>query len=644
MTTVESTLPLRGCQAVILAGGKGTRLRVRTGDSLPKPMAPILGLPVLAHQIELCRRHGFIDIALLVHFQHEVISSYFGDGSQFGVRLTYVVEREPRGTAGALRDALHQMDARFLVLYGDTYADINLRKMWQAHAASASSATLLLHPNDHPHDSDLVEADEMGRIRAVHGYPHPEDALHANLVNAGLYVLEREGLAEFIPTTGVTDLAKHTFPSMLKAGQLLHAYVTPEYIKDMGTPERLDKVERDILSGVPERLSGRRLRSAIFLDRDGTINEEVNHLCAPEQLRLIPGAAQAIRSINLSGRLAVVVTNQPVVARGDVTRDGLKRIHAKLDHLLGEHRAYLDRLYACPHHPDRGFLGEVPELKVACGCRKPRTGLIDQAVQDLEIDRTSSWMVGDTSADMLAGALAGLRTVLVRTGHCGLDGKHDVEPHYVVPNLSAAIDWILQGHQAVAQQLMSVIQAAKSQRLLLVGGAARAGKSLVARVLSEQLSSLGKTVHVVSMDGWLKPVHARNEGGGVMARYDLAALKAVLGPLMEGGEKRFWFTPQCYERKSRTVSLRQPASIGPEDIVILEGVPALMDEDLVRVAAVRVLVEADEDTRLSRFQDDYAWRDVMPSESMARWASRLQDEWPQVGAAAVNATHRVTTS
>ena len=151
------------CQVAILAGGMGTRLKLRTGN-LPKPMAPVLGRPVLAHQIELCRQHGFTRIALLVHYEHEAISSFFGDGQRFGVELTYCVEKDARGTAGALLDALGCMDDKFLVLYGDTYADIDLDALWQSHVSSGATGTLLLHPNDHPDDSDLIEVDANSGI------------------------------------------------------------------------------------------------------------------------------------------------------------------------------------------------------------------------------------------------------------------------------------------------------------------------------------------------------------------------------------------------------------------------------------------------------------------------------------------------
>jgi histidinol-phosphate phosphatase family protein len=629
------------CDVAILAGGMGTRLKMRTGK-LPKPMAPILGKPVLEYQIELCRAHGFSRIALLVHYGYETIRNHFGNGHKWGVELVYCLEQDPRGTAGALLDALANMENRFLVLYGDTYVDVDLDAVVRYHTASGAVGTLLLHPNDHPEDSDLVEVNSQMRVLGVHPYPRSADSFYSNLVNAGLYVLERDALLEMIPIATKSDLAKDTFPAMLRAGMHLHSYVTPEYIKDMGTPDRLDKVERDILAGVPERLSSRQLRHAVFLDRDGTLNVEVNHLRAPLQLQLLPGVVDAVRSLNKAGFLAVGVTNQPVLARGDVSWTDLNRIHSKLDHLLGEGKAYLDRMYVCPHHPDRGFAGEVLELKIDCDCRKPRTGMIDRAVRELDIARENSWLVGDATSDIRAGKRAGLRTILVRTGHAGLDGKYEDQPDYVMPDLPAAVDWILRGHGSMARQLMSVSAAAASARLILVAGLARAGKSSTARLMEEQLSAAGRFVHVLSLDGWLRPVNERPEGVGVLERYDMQAVIAALKPILDGGG-RHWMQLPFYERKSRSARLGPLRSIGPDDVLIVEGVPALMDPALRAAADVRVFVDVDEAQREQRLQADYAWRGE-PLESIDwRLRSRKQDELPIVRKSSVYATHIISS-
>jgi histidinol-phosphate phosphatase family protein len=595
-------------------------------------MVPILGKPVLQHQIELCRKFGFTNIALLVHHRHEAISKFFGDGSLYGVRIQYVVEETPRGTAGALRDALPVLDDRFFVLYGDTFMDVDMRKMWNAHVDSGAVGTLLLHPNDHPHDSDLVEIETHGTVIGILPYPHPPGRDVRNLVNAALYVLEREGLEDVAPIAGKADIAKHMFPCMLDLGRRLHGYITPEYIKDMGTPERLDKVERDCIVGLPERLSTRHLRSAVFLDRDGTLIREVNHLKAPDQIDLLPGVAVAVRRLNRNGTLAVVVTNQPVVARGDITVEGLARIHARFESQLGEEGAFIDGLYFCPHHPDKGFSGEVSALKGPCYCRKPEPGLIDQACRELNIDRRNSWMIGDTTSDIEAGRRAGIRTIMLRTGYAGADAKHAVKADYICPDLPDAIAWILDGHADMTRRMAQIaLTACSGARIVLIGGLARAGKSFAAQVLKELLHAFGRKAHVVSLDGWLKPKNQRSEGTGVCERYELTDVSAVIAAVARSRVREVLLEP-IYDRITRTSgNLTIEHSVGPEDILIVEGVPALLMDSLNTLpGTVKVYVHITPAIRTVRLSNEYELRGQSTDQYVTVLAMRELDETPVV--------------
>jgi histidinol-phosphate phosphatase family protein len=628
------------CQVAILAGGKGTRLRERSGD-VPKPLVSIAGKPVLVHQIETCVAAGLTDILLLVHTGHEQIRCALGDGAWLGASLSYRVESEPRGTAGALADALPSLAATFLVLYGDTFFDVDLARLLRAHAQAGADATLFLHPNDHPEDSDLVEIDGSGRVTAMHPYPHAANVSYRNLVNAAMYVFRRHGLERHVDTSRPSDIAQHVFPAMLAAGSHLHGHVSPEYIKDMGTPGRLDKVERDIASGLVERLSARQLRSAVFIDRDGTLNREVDHLTDADQLELLPGAVDAVRGLNAAGRLAVIVTNQPVVARGDVTAQELAAIHRRLEWTLGAGGAYLDAIYVCPHHPDRGFAGEVAALKIRCACRKPGTGLVDEACRDLGIDRQRSWLVGDTTSDILCGQRAGVRTVLVETGYAGRDGKHAVAADYVAADFATAVRWIVQGHDAVARQLAGVVPMAVAGRLTLIGGLARSGKSSAAQVLKEALAACGRTAHVIDLDAWLRPAGERSEGAGVLSRYDVnAAMTAVLS-VINASERRAIELP-TYDRLLRSPGApSRRLSIGTGDAVIVEGVPALMIDSLRAHASATVFADCDETERTKRLRALYAWRQT-PEEELSRvLESRARDESPLVMASAAHASFTV---
>jgi histidinol-phosphate phosphatase family protein len=426
-------------QLVVLAGGSGTRLRERLGD-LPKPMIPIGGRPLLEIQLELAKRHGFDDILIFAFYRADLIEKHFGDGSRFGVRIRYIIETEPLGTAGAVLAGFELLADDFVVMYGDTMIAVDLDRIWGAHKAGAADATLLLHPSDHPADSDLVEVNALGWITAFYNRPHSPDQWFQNRVNAALYVVRKSALAAWSGSAGKMDFAEDLFPAMLDGGARLLAYNSPEFIKDIGTPQRYDAVCAAYAAGAVERSSLSVPRPAVFLDRDGTLVREVGPrgLRSHEELELLPGAADAVRALNNCGLLVVVVTNQPVVAKGFCTEPELAIIHNKLETLLGRESAYVDRIYYCPHYPQAGFPGERPELKIPCDCRKPETGMIDRATREFNIDIEQSWLIGDSTSDMLCARKSGLCGVLVRTGHSGNDGKYVVTPDHECDNLGDA--------------------------------------------------------------------------------------------------------------------------------------------------------------------------------------------------------------
>lgn len=155
------------------------------------------------------------------------------------------------------------------------------------------------------------------------------------------------------------------------------------------------------------------MKKAVFLDRDGTINVYKGFLRDIDEFELIDGVADAIKKINNSGYLCIVVTNQPVIARGEVTYEQLDMIHKKMETLLGLDGAYIDGLYYCPHHPHKGYEGEIPELKIDCKCRKPKPGMLYMAEKDFNISLSDSFMVGDGENDIIAGNAAGCRSVLI---------------------------------------------------------------------------------------------------------------------------------------------------------------------------------------------------------------------------------------
>lgn len=434
-------------KTIIMAGGKGTRIASVAGDK-PKPMIPIQDKPVLEHEIACLRSQGFREIILTISHLGDQIIDYFGDGSgvspscgtPFDVHIEYFYEKEPLGNAGALFMLKDKLKDDFLLLNADVMFDVDFNRFVRYHKEKGGLATLFTHPNSHPWDSGLVFADHSGAVEQWIAKEEERPEYYRNRVNAGLHVISPEILNVEI-TASKIDLDRHLLKPLAGTGKM-YCYDSPEYVHDMGTPERYQSVCRDFETGIISSKNLRKKQKAIFLDRDGTINKYVGFLRDIEAFELLDGAAEAIRKINASGYLAIVVTNQPVIARGELEPEALEQIHNKMEMLLGKEGAYLDAIYYCPHHPNGGYEGERKELKMECDCRKPKPGMLLKAARHFQIDLSQSWMVGDSCSDIKAGAAAGCRTALIRNGeNADLD-----EPSQLLcfGNLMEFVDGVLQ--------------------------------------------------------------------------------------------------------------------------------------------------------------------------------------------------------
>ena len=417
-------------KTVIMAGGKGTRISSVASD-IPKPMIRIQGKPVLEHEIINLRDQGFTDMIITVSHLGEIIMDYFGDGSRLGVSIRYFIEKTPLGNAGALFKMKEELTDDFLLINADAVFDVDFNRFVEYHRSRGGLVTLFTHPNSHPYDSGVIISNDN---KAVTQWLTKEDKRpkwYQNRVNAGLHIISPKVLEmveidsdkvgnEVDGKVLKVDLDRQILKPLCGSGKMF-CYDSPEYVKDMGTPDRYETVCNDFSAGRVQSKNLNQRQKAVFLDRDGTINKYVGFLRDINDFELIPGVEEAIKRINESGYLAIVVTNQPVIARGEVTRSQLREIHNKMETLMGEKGAYLDAIYYCPHHPDKGFEGEIPELKTKCYCRKPNPGMLLDAANDFNIDLSQSWMIGDGRIDVEAGKNAGCKTVLLGTEEFGQD-------------------------------------------------------------------------------------------------------------------------------------------------------------------------------------------------------------------------------
>ncbi|GHU79580.1 histidinol phosphate phosphatase [Clostridia bacterium] len=411
-------------KAIIMAGGKGTRI-ASVNSEVPKPMIEICGKPVLQWQIECLVSQGVTDITIVIGHLGKIIRGYFDDGLRFNCNISYVVEEAPLGTAGALTYLRDKIDDDFLLINSDIIFDIDIDRFYKYHKEHNCTATIFTHPNSHPYDSGIIVANAQSIVTS---WLNKEDERrwYKNRVNAGIHMLSPRVFAYLSDDLVKLDLDRDILRKLIPSGELM-CYDSPEYVKDMGTPERFNQVEKDIKSGVVKAKNLNNKQRALFLDRDGTINKYKGFLTDINEFELNDGLVDIIRTANEKGWLVIVITNQPVIARGDISWEELYEIHNKMETLIGEHGAYVDDIFICPHHPDKGFPGERVEYKIDCDCRKPKPGMINLASIEYNINIGNSIVIGDSDSDIFTAINAGCKGIKIDT-----DSFNWIEESYLV--------------------------------------------------------------------------------------------------------------------------------------------------------------------------------------------------------------------
>ena len=427
-------------KAYVMAGGFGTRLLEITKGEVPKPLAKIAGVPLLERAILTLKNHGVTELFISVSHMAEKIVNYFNNGEKFGVKIEYIFEETPLGSGGALYYLKDKVKGDFIVCSSDTVFEIDVKKMLSFHKKRKAVATLFTHPNTHPYDSDIVLTDRFSRVTGFMLKNSERNGYYKNNVNAGFAILSAKSL-DIIKECKKMNFEHDFIISLIENGEKVCAYKSSEYIKDAGTPERFYKVEKEILSGLVEDRCYKNKQKAIFIDRDGTLNVYKGFINSQEQIELEKGVCAGVKKINESVYLAIVISNQPVIARGEATFLEVERTFDKIETLLGKEKAYLDGVYYCPHHPDKGFKGEVKRLKKDCSCRKPKIGLIEKAVKDFNLDLSSCFMIGDSEVDVLTGKNANIPQIQLQSGYKDTQKE---KPTYLAYNFLDAANFCLE--------------------------------------------------------------------------------------------------------------------------------------------------------------------------------------------------------
>lgn len=439
-------------KAFLLAGGKGTRLGEITKNEIPKPMAVICGKPIIEHAIERLKENNITDLTISVGYLKDKIQDYLQDGSKFGVTINYIEEDEPLGSAGALYFLKGKVDDDFVICPADAIFDIDFEKMMNFHKQKQAQITLFVHPNLHPYDSDLVFTDKDNRVTEINKKNSERNFYYKNNVNAGVLIVSPTTLSYFDSVRKVN--MEHDFVSHFIPNGTVFAYKSSEYIKDVGTPERFSLSTIDIQNGLVAKKNLKNKQKAIFLDRDGTLNVYKNFIRKTEDIELLDNVIEAIKKINQSEYLAIVVSNQPVIARGESTFEEVDNMFNKIETLLGKEGAYIDGVYYCPHHPHSGYEGEVKELKIKCDCRKPNIGLLKQAERDFNLDLSKCIIIGDSNLDIQTGINANIKTIRVNTG---IDEETKTPSDFNAKDLLEAVEYILNLENTMKQRTLQHI-------------------------------------------------------------------------------------------------------------------------------------------------------------------------------------------
>jgi histidinol-phosphate phosphatase family protein len=623
--------------AAIIAGGLGTRAAAMTADLIPKALLPVAGVPIIFRQMRVLRREGVTRVSVLAgHLGDRLRPALEAEASTLGLPLQVIVEPKPLGTAGCLT-ALDPGTQEVLLVYGDMLFDLTLPPLREFHRRQNALLTVVAHPNDHPRSSDLlIEHDGLVQEILPHRQPRRDD--YRNLVPAGLYLASPAFFA-VLERGATADMINDVLPRLIATGCSIAAYNTPEYLRDVGSPERHALAERDLLGGRVRALNREHPLPAIFFDCDGVLNEEPGDpgVVVPDQVKAIPGAGAAVRGASEAGLLTVAVTNRPQLAKGLVSFEGVDHILGRLEALLAQDGGVLDRIYFCPHHPQAGIAGEIAALKIRCECRKPGTLLLRQALVDLPIDRARSMVIGDSLRDIGAARGIGIWAYGVRTGYgCRDRERYRREagtppvPDLMFESVSEAVAFGI-GYRALAAPAMAAVRRAmeRGTRPVLVGvsGRSRAGKTVVAHAVIRSLVEEGVAGLHVRLDDWIMAAPERDPHASAEARNRVALLPGVASALRAGTS----VSAPGYDAATRGAGEAVTYDATGRSVILLEGSFAA-HASLRTMLDLAVFVAVPPNVQRERFAAFYRWKGLDQQAIDALWRERVEDEWPAVDA------------
>ena len=392
----------------ILVGGRGERVKKITNGSSKS-------------EINLEKKRKIIDYQLdqITKFKKKIFilsNTKFKNLKKYvflrykNIDIEFIEENKRLGTAGSLESLNSKKYKFFVIIFGDLLFNFDFKKLIQFHKNKLSDCTLVVHPNSHPIDSDCIKLNDNKKLIKFYNKPHKD--ITPNLCLSGISIINKNVIG-LINKNKSQDFSKFLIPKIFKKGMNIFGYNSREYIKDVGTIDRIKEAKKDLKSIKYKNGNLNKKIPAIFLDRDGVINLDKNDGKYQNPKKIISNVPEAIKLINSKGFLCVLITNQPSIAKGYITKKKLMNDFMFLENKLATKGAYIDRIYFCPHHPEKGFKNEVKDLKISCNCRKPKNGLILRAIKELNIDIKKSYFIGDRYSDYKAAKKTNLKFINV---------------------------------------------------------------------------------------------------------------------------------------------------------------------------------------------------------------------------------------
>lgn len=386
-------------QAVILAGGRGERLKPFT-DTLPKPMYPVEGTAFIERLIMQVKSFGIEKVLILLGYLAPKVVELLGDGSKYGVKITYDITPAEYDTLERLNHAKRKLNKYFLLMYCDNYCPINFKKLVHNSSIHNAKVELSVYDNKDNYTKSNILVDDNGKVLI---YDKTRQETNVNGVEIGYSIVDKR-IFDNLDTTE-TGFAKGVFPKLVNEGTL---YATMNYHRyySIGSFERMKLTEEFF-----------KPKKVVFLDRDGTINVRPPKACyieKPEDFVWLPKAKEAIKLLNDNNVITILITNQPGIARGNLTIDTLNKIHDKMQSDLKEFGAKIDYIYYCPHNWDEG-----------CNCRKPKSGMLYNAQKDLSLDLTKCVLFGDDERDIEAAKNGDVKGIMITEDYTFYDAVKD---------------------------------------------------------------------------------------------------------------------------------------------------------------------------------------------------------------------------